>query len=152
MADPPLIDTQTLATSTDQQVAIQVVKRMREMWATKSYSAITTSANEIMPGPNVQSDDEILQYLLANAGSGFHCACTCELQHITDDYGTEILIPYARQNGQRSGCECSRHNHRQSQGTQELEGCRRLHLSSAAPWSSIGYSLYVRDHMHCLLT
>jgi choline dehydrogenase len=92
MADPPLIDTQTLATSTDQQVAIQVIRRMREMWATKSYSAITTSANEIMPGPNVQSDDEILQDLLANAGSGFHCACTCELQHITDDYESDVLI------------------------------------------------------------
>jgi choline dehydrogenase len=114
MADPPLIDTQTLATSTDQQVAIQVVKRMREMWATKSYSAITTSANEIMPGPNVQSDDEILQYLLANAGSGFHCACTCELDDIIDDYGNGMLIPHCRQNGERPGCECSRHNDRQS--------------------------------------
>jgi choline dehydrogenase len=40
----------------------------------------------------VQSDDESLQYLLANAGSGFHCACTCELQHITDGYESDVLI------------------------------------------------------------
>jgi choline dehydrogenase len=91
MADHPLIDTQTLATATDQQVAIQVIKRMREMWATKSYSAITSSANEIMPGPDVQSDDAILQYLLANAGSGFHCACTCELQSIIDNFEHSVL-------------------------------------------------------------
>lgn len=78
MADQPLIDTQTLATSTDQQVAVQVVRRMREMWTTKSYSAITSSADEVLPGPNVQSDDEILNFLLENAGSGFHCACTCK--------------------------------------------------------------------------
>ncbi|GAB7356608.1 hypothetical protein MBLNU459_g7332t3 [Dothideomycetes sp. NU459] len=80
MADPPLIDTQTLATSTDQQVAIGVVKRMRALWATKSFSAITSTADEILPGPSVQSDDQILQYLLQTAGPGFHCACTCEAQ------------------------------------------------------------------------
>ncbi|KAG9661789.1 hypothetical protein KCU64_g2352, partial [Aureobasidium melanogenum] len=78
MADPPLIDTQTLATSTDQQVAVQVIKRMRELWSTKSYSAITSSTDEILPGASVQTDEQILEYLLANAGSGFHCACTCE--------------------------------------------------------------------------
>ncbi|KAG9695483.1 alcohol oxidase, partial [Aureobasidium melanogenum] len=78
MADPPLIDTQTLATSTDQQVAVQVIKRMRQLWSTKSYSAITSSADEILPGASVQSDEQILEYLLANAGSGFHCACTCK--------------------------------------------------------------------------
>ncbi|KAG9962704.1 hypothetical protein KCU61_g4301, partial [Aureobasidium melanogenum] len=78
MADPPLIDTQTLATSTDQQVAVQVINRMRELWSTKSYSAITDSADEILPGASVQTDEQILDYLLANAGSGFHCACTCE--------------------------------------------------------------------------
>lgn len=79
MADPPLIDTQTLATTTDQQVAIRVVKRMRSLWATNSYSAVTNSTEEVLPGPNVQSDEQILQYLLQNAGPGFHCACTCEL-------------------------------------------------------------------------
>ncbi|KAG9941926.1 alcohol oxidase, partial [Aureobasidium melanogenum] len=84
MADPPLIDTQTLATSTDQQVAVQVVKRMRQLWSTKSYSAITSSADEILPGASVQSDEQILEYLLANAGSGFHCACTCKMGNPND--------------------------------------------------------------------
>jgi choline dehydrogenase len=96
MADHPLIDTQTLATATDQQVAIQVIKRMREMWATKSYSAITSSANEIMPGPDVQSDDAILQYLLANAGSGFHCPWTCELQNIIDNFEYTVLTKFSQ--------------------------------------------------------
>ncbi|KAL2350321.1 oxidoreductase [Cryomyces antarcticus] len=63
-ADSPLINTQTLATATDREVAVAAVK--------------------LIPGPNVATDDQILTWLLANAGPGYHASCTCIMGKSSD--------------------------------------------------------------------
>ena len=73
---PPVINTNTLGSATDQAVAVALLKRMRALVGTKAMAPIMGA--EITPGPSVQTDAQILQWLLANAGPGYHAACTCK--------------------------------------------------------------------------
>lgn len=75
--DPPIIDTQTLGSESDQQVMIEALKRTRTFFNTTSARRVVLE--EVLPGPSVQSDQQILSYLQNNVGPGFHGACTCEL-------------------------------------------------------------------------
>lgn len=74
--DPPVINTNTLGSATDQEVVVALFKRIRALTSTKAMAPIM--GPEMIPGPSVQTDEQILQWLLENVGPGYHAACTCE--------------------------------------------------------------------------
>ena len=72
-SDNPVVSVNWLLTSTDQQLAIQGVRRARDLSA--SYGVTTA---EIAPGPAVQSDADILDFVKLTVGPSHHAVATCE--------------------------------------------------------------------------
>jgi choline dehydrogenase len=61
--DLPTINTAYLQAETDQKVAIAAYKRVRAAWAT-SYMQQCAIGPEYYPGPQVQTDEQILEVRL----------------------------------------------------------------------------------------
>jgi choline dehydrogenase len=79
-ADPsasPAIHFNFLATEKDRSTAVAAVRRAREI-ATQRPIA-DHIAEEIQPGPKVQSDDEILDFIRATGATTFHYVGTCKM-------------------------------------------------------------------------
>jgi len=74
-ANNPVVSVNWLSTSTDQQLAIQGVRRARVL--ANSFGVV--SGPEIAPGPAVQSDAQILSYIQLSVGPSHHAVATCEL-------------------------------------------------------------------------
>lgn len=73
--DQPLISPNWLLSKADQEVAIAGVRRAREIAAN---SGIVVGP-EVVPGPNVQTDAEILAYLRETAYTIHHASATCAM-------------------------------------------------------------------------
>ena len=69
----PLINPNWLFEKADQEVAVQALRRIREI-AAKSGVVL----EEVAPGPNVQSDKDVLMWIQNNAGLIYHASATCE--------------------------------------------------------------------------
>ena len=76
MADPPLINPNWLSADADAEVSIAAFKRQREVW--KALSNITIGS-EYYPGPQVQSDADILAYIRRTVIPVWHAAATCKM-------------------------------------------------------------------------
>ncbi|PQE16953.1 gmc oxidoreductase protein [Rutstroemia sp. NJR-2017a BBW] len=76
-SDPPLINPNYLSHATDQGVAVQIFKRMRQLLNADAFKPILIG-DEIAPGLSVQTDEQILESLRASASPAYHAACTCE--------------------------------------------------------------------------
>ncbi len=74
--DYPIVDTNTFGSATDRAVAVSLFKRIRALMRTNAYAPIM--GPEIIPGPTVQTDAQILEFLIGNLGPGYHGACTCQ--------------------------------------------------------------------------
>ncbi|XTI84315.1 GMC oxidoreductase [Cenococcum geophilum] len=79
----PLIDPGWFTNSTDIEVAVQAFKRMREIWAAKAIQGVLLSG-ELDPGPSVQTDEEIKEYILNTTRTIYHPACTCKMGRRND--------------------------------------------------------------------
>lgn len=82
MADPPLINPNWLTDPADIELAIAGFKRQREVWANMSDLTI---GDEISPGPQVQSDADILEFIRRNLAPVWHPAATCKMGPASDD-------------------------------------------------------------------
>lgn len=71
----PLIDHKLLSTTTDQELAVAIVRRLRELFGA---SDLLVGPEEI-PGPSVQSDQQILAFLRSNVGLFQHAQGTCAM-------------------------------------------------------------------------
>ena len=71
----PVVSVNWLITSTDQQVAIQAVRRARVL----SASFGITSGPELGPGPGVQTDSQILEFVKETVGPSHHSAGSCKM-------------------------------------------------------------------------
>ncbi|KAL4949246.1 hypothetical protein BDW69DRAFT_198245 [Aspergillus filifer] len=78
MEDPPVINPNWLTTESDQQIAVAAFKRMRQAFASKEMSPIVIG-EEYFPGPEIQTDDEILYYIRSNIMTLWHPARTCKM-------------------------------------------------------------------------
>ncbi|KAL8935222.1 MAG: hypothetical protein Q9216_005532 [Gyalolechia sp. 2 TL-2023] len=76
MADPPLINPNWLTHPTDIQLAIAAFKRQRQVWAAMSNLTI---GEEQIPGPAVQSDADILDFIRRTLAPVWHAAATCKM-------------------------------------------------------------------------
>lgn len=83
MLDPPLINPAWLTSPADREVAIAAFKRQREYWSYLTAQKITVG-EEVRPGPSVQSDAEIIQYIEETVSPVWHASATCKMGKATD--------------------------------------------------------------------
>ncbi len=76
MTDPPLINPNWLTNPADENLAVAAFKRQREIW---SKLAAITIGEEYFPGPDVQSDAEILAFVRKAVAPIWHAAATCKM-------------------------------------------------------------------------
>jgi choline dehydrogenase len=77
MDDQPVIDPNWLSTAADQEQAVAALKRVREIMATDAIQGGLVGP-EIAPGATVQTDEEILAYIMSSFSTVWHAACTCK--------------------------------------------------------------------------
>ena len=77
IADDPIIDLNLLAEDKDRQTLLRGVKLVRRILASRALSG--TGAEEVVPGPSVRSDDELLRYIFEKLGSAYHPVGTCRM-------------------------------------------------------------------------
>jgi len=75
--DAPKIQPNYLSTDYDRNEALEAFKFLRNLAATPAFQAVTEA--EFRPGPSVQSDDEIMDFVRQNAWTVFHSSCTCKI-------------------------------------------------------------------------
>ncbi|KAL4784153.1 hypothetical protein BJX76DRAFT_233212 [Aspergillus varians] len=80
--DPPVFDLGYMTHPADQEVAIAAVKRIRQAWAASNV----TIGEEYLPGPDVQTDEEILAFIRETMSPVFHAAGTCAMGKRSDPY------------------------------------------------------------------
>ncbi|CRG83312.1 choline dehydrogenase and related flavoproteins [Talaromyces islandicus] len=74
----PTINPNWLATETDQQVSIAMFRRIRAAFQSKEMAPIIVG-DEYYPGNDVQTDEEILQFIKNNLMTLWHPAGTCKM-------------------------------------------------------------------------
>jgi choline dehydrogenase len=76
-ADPPAINPCYLSEETDRRAVIGGLKMARRLFAAKALKHYVVAEN--LPGSNVQSDDELLNYARQYGSTVFHATCTCKM-------------------------------------------------------------------------
>jgi len=72
----PIIDPNWLTAETDIQVAIEAFKRARAMAEASSVRPIQLG-DEVAPGSDVTTDEQIYEYIKDSAYMNWHASCTC---------------------------------------------------------------------------
>jgi len=75
--DHPIINPRYLSEERDRQAVVGGLRLVRRLFAAPAlarYVAVETS-----PGPDVQSDDELLDYARRTGSTVFHATCTCKM-------------------------------------------------------------------------
>lgn len=76
----PKINLNWLSDEADVELAIAAVKRLRAAWGSEFANTPGFKAGpETLPGEAVQTDEEILEYVRANAGQVWHPVSTCAM-------------------------------------------------------------------------
>jgi len=81
MSDPPLINPNWLTDPTDVEVAIAAFRRQRDVWGKMDNLTI---GEEQIPGPSIQTDRQILDFLRRSVGPVWHAAATCKMGKPSD--------------------------------------------------------------------
>ena len=76
-SDLPVVNSNYLSSSTDQEVAVQIFRRCRALLNSAAFKTILVG-DEIFPGMGVQTDEEILESLKTSIGPSYHASCTCK--------------------------------------------------------------------------
>lgn len=77
-SDLPVINPNWLGDPADQEVAIAMFKRMRAAFQSKAMAPVVIG-KEYYPGEDVQSDEDILDFIKNNIMTLWHAACTCKM-------------------------------------------------------------------------
>ena len=85
MEDPPVLNPNWLSDPADQQLAIEIFKRSRQIWSVLAQDGVTVGDVETLPGLNVTSDEDILAYIQKSFMTIYHAAATCKMGNSTDD-------------------------------------------------------------------
>ena len=75
-SDLPVVNPNYLSSPTDQEVAVQIFRRLRALLNSPPFKPILVG-EEVFPGVAVQTDEEILAALKASIGLAYHASCTC---------------------------------------------------------------------------
>ncbi|MCJ1315485.1 hypothetical protein MMC15_000805 [Xylographa vitiligo] len=82
-SDLPVVNSNYLSSSTDQEVAVQIFRRCRALLNSAAFKTILVG-DEIFPGMGVQTDEEILESLKTSIGPSYHASCTCAMGQAND--------------------------------------------------------------------
>lgn len=74
---PPLIEPNSLATAHDVQEMMEATLFLRRLAATPAFSAIIDQ--ELVPGPSIQSNDQLMEDIRQRASTVFHPVSTCRM-------------------------------------------------------------------------
>jgi choline dehydrogenase len=75
--DPPAINPHYLSEETDRRAVIGGLRMARRLFAAEALKQFVVAEN--LPGSNVQSDDELLDYARQYGSTVFHATCTCKM-------------------------------------------------------------------------
>ena len=78
MSDPPLINPNSYTAAADVELAIAALHRQREVWRYLTDLGIAIG-DEVQPGPHVQTDAELLDYIRSTYQPVNHAAATCKM-------------------------------------------------------------------------
>ncbi|KAI4276887.1 MAG: hypothetical protein LQ337_002185 [Flavoplaca oasis] len=81
---PPIINPAWLTHPFDKALAIAAFKRQRDVWAYLTTQNITIG-EEYKPGPSVQTDEQIWDFIKKNLGTVWHAAATCKMGRPGDE-------------------------------------------------------------------
>ncbi len=73
--EQPAINPRYLAETTDQRAIVGGFKFLRRLFAAPSLAKYVVGEN--VPGPDVKTDDELLQYARENGSTVYHASCSC---------------------------------------------------------------------------
>lgn len=80
---PPVINPNWLTTSEDKDLAVASFKRVRQIW---NQMTNVTIGDEYFPGPNVATDEQILEYIQEAVLQIYHASATCKMGRKDDPY------------------------------------------------------------------
>ncbi|KAL4759703.1 GMC family oxidoreductase [Aspergillus foveolatus] len=92
-SDPPVINPNWLTTEADQEAAIAIFKRIREIFASDGMAPVILG-DEYYPGNGTQADAEILRFIQKNVMTLWHPSCTNKMG--TKDDPAAVLDSKAR--------------------------------------------------------
>jgi choline dehydrogenase len=75
----PVVNPNWLVSPVDQSVAIAAYRRVREAFASSAMRPGLADPVEYFPGPQVQTDAQILQVLKDTVFTVYHASCTCRM-------------------------------------------------------------------------
>ncbi len=75
--DHPAINPRYLSEETDRRCAVGGLRAARRLFAAPALQPYYVA--EMLPGANVQGDDELLDYLRQTGSTVFHATCTCKM-------------------------------------------------------------------------
>lgn len=93
MADPPVINPNWLTSDTDAQVAVTAFKRAREAFTSDAMKP-GLIGGEYYPGPDVSTDEQILEWIRNNLMTVWHASCTNKMGKKNDP--TAVVDSQAR--------------------------------------------------------
>ncbi|GAB1318073.1 Glucose-methanol-choline oxidoreductase C-terminal domain-containing protein [Madurella fahalii] len=82
--DLPVIDPNWLTDQTDVDVAIATYKRLRAAFASDAMQSVLLGGEEYFPGPEVETDEQILETIRETVMTVWHAACTCRMGRTED--------------------------------------------------------------------
>jgi len=80
--DKPLIDPKYLSDKRDLECIVEGIKICRKVVDQKAFDGIR--GEELQPGPKIQSDEELRDWVIANVDTGYHPVGTCRIGNKQD--------------------------------------------------------------------
>jgi len=91
----PIIDPKHLENDADMETLATAYKKGRRILSNLAFDAL--QAEEVLPGPSVQSDEDLIDFIRGNAATIFHPVGTCKMG--ADDDSTAVLDPRLKVRG-----------------------------------------------------
>jgi choline dehydrogenase-like flavoprotein len=89
--DQPVINPRYLAEDTDQRAMVGGLRFLRRLFAAPALAKHIVE--ETVPGPDVQTDDELLDYARQNGATVYHASCSCMMgQHAMSVVDDELRV------------------------------------------------------------
>lgn len=82
--DLPLIDPNWLTDPTDKNQALAIYKRLRAAFAADAMKGVLADDKEYFPGPQVDTDEQIMETIRNSVQTIWHAACTCRMGKLDD--------------------------------------------------------------------
>ena len=94
--DLPLVDPNWLTGPVDAAVAVAAYRRVRQAFGAAAMRPVLADPVEYFPGPEVQTDEQILAVVRDSVHTVYHAACTCRMGRADDpnavvDAGARVI-------------------------------------------------------------